>query len=232
MGSRREQVRAATREEIKRIAREQMAAQGNASVSLHAIARAMGMTAPALYRYFPTSDDLITALIVDAYLALAQAQENARENVPVSAPVARLLAIVDAYRTWAITHPTEFTLIYGTPIPGYHAPTEITQPAAQRGLYILLEAIQTVVEAHDGCIPDLDLLSVPDLNQRLTEAARTLKSDLEPRVLYLALAGWSLAQGLVSMEIFHHLEPLIGDPAALYRHETRLWLRRLGVSVT
>lgn len=232
MGSRREQVRAATREEIKRIAREQMAAQGNASISLHAIARAMGMTAPALYRYFPTSDDLITALIVDAYLALAQAQEDARERVPVSEPVARLLAIVDAYRTWAITHPTEFTLIYGTPIPGYQAPMEITLPAAQRGLYILLEAIQAVVETYNGCLPDLDFASVPDLNQRLTEAAQALRPDLEPRVLYLAVIGWSLAQGLVSMEIFHHLEPVIGNPADLYHYETRLWLRRLGVSAT
>jgi len=231
MSSRREQVRNATKEEIKRIAREQMAVQGNASISLHAIARAMGMTAPALYRYFPTSDDLITGLVVDAYLALAQAQEAARDSLPESEPVARLLAIVDAYRTWAVTHPTEFALIYGTPIPGYHAPMELTLPAARRGLLILLETIQAVVQAQGELVPDLDLRLTPDLEARLTSAAQALMPDLDPRVLYLALVGWSMAQGLVSMELFHHLEPIIGNAADLYHHEMHLWLKRLGVSL-
>lgn len=230
MSSRREQVRNATREEIKRIAREQMAAQGSASISLHAIARAMGMTAPALYRYFPTCDDLITALVVDAYVALAEAQENARDSVPEGEPVARLLAVVDAYRNWALAHPTEFALIYGTPIPGYHAPEEVTMPAAQRGLHVLLETIQAVAQAQGGDIPDLDLASVPALDRRLKDMARALMPGLDPRVLYLALVGWSLAQGLVTMELFHHIQPIIGDPADLYRHETRFWLRRLVVS--
>ncbi|MBA2288434.1 MAG: WHG domain-containing protein [Ktedonobacteraceae bacterium] len=231
MSSRREQVHNTTKEEIKRIAREQMAAQGSASISLHAIARAMGMTAPALYRYFPTCDDLITGLVVDAYLALARAQETARDSLPEGESVARLLAIVDAYRTWALTHPTEFALIYGTPIPGYHAPVEITMPAAQRGLRVLLEAIQAVVQAQGKFIPDLELSSVPDLDQRLTGAAQALMPGLDSRVLYLALVGWSMAQGLVSMELFHHIEPIIGDASDLYHHETHLWLKRLGVSL-
>lgn len=229
MSSRREQVRQATREEIKRIAREQMAERGNASISLHAIARAMGMTAPALYRYFPTSDDLITALVLDAYLALAQAQEDAYESQPASEPVARFLALVDAYRAWALKHPTEFALIYGTPIPGYSAPAEITMPAAQRSLRVLLRAVQAVIEAHAATLPDLDLASLPNFSERLTQAARELLPEPDARVLYLALVGWSLAQGLITMELFHHIEPIIGDPADLYRHETRLWLRRLGV---
>lgn len=231
MSSHRERVRKATKEEIKRIAREQMAEQGSAAISLHAIARAIGMTAPALYRYFPTCNDLITALVVDAYLALAQAQETARNSLPEHEPVARLLALVDAYRTWALTHPTEFTLIYGTPIPGYHAPVEITMPAARRSLLVLLEAIQAVVQAQEGYIPELDLTAVTELDQRLTIAAQALIPNLDPRVLYLALVGWSMAQGLVSMELFHHIEPIIGEAADLYHHETRLWLKRLGVSL-
>ncbi len=229
MRSRREQVRHTTREEIKRIAREQMAARGSASISLHAIARAMGMTTPALYRYFSTSSDLITALVVDAYLALAQAQETARDSLPENEPIARLLAIIDAYRTWALTHTAEFALIYGTPIPDYHAPVEITMPAAQRGLRVLLETVQAVFETQRAHIPDLDLLAVPDLDQRLTQAAQALMPNLDARVLYLALVGWSAAQGLVSMELFHHIEPIIGDAADLYHHEMRFWLKRLGV---
>ncbi|HET8844729.1 MAG TPA: TetR/AcrR family transcriptional regulator [Ktedonobacteraceae bacterium] len=229
MTSRREQVRQATREEIKCIAREQMAAQGNASISLHAIARAMGMTAPALYRYFPTSDDLITALVVDAYLALAQAQETAYESQPTADPVTRLLAVVDAYRAWALQHSTEFTLIYGTPIPGYSAPAEITMPAARRGLGILLKSVQGVVQAHADTLPDLELASLPEFDRRLADAAQALEPGLDPRVLYLALVGWGMAQGLVYMELFHHVESIIGDSADLYRHTIRLWLKRLGV---
>jgi AcrR family transcriptional regulator len=229
MGTRRQHMHNATKEEIKRIAHEQMAAQGNAALSLHAIAQAMGMTTPALYRYFPTRDALITALIVDAYLALAQAQEDAANALSPDDPVARLKAIITAYRAWALDHPTEYALIYGTPIPGYHDPEEITTPAAQRGLLVLLHAVQAVVQAYPTTLPSVNLAALPDLAQRLAEAARALLPDLDPRVLYLVLVGWGMAQGLVIMELFHHIQPIIGDPADLYRHETGLWLQRLGV---
>src|SRR4030095_17139404 len=128
---RRERVRQATVEEIKAVARAQMAAEGTAGVSLRAIAREMGMTAPALYRYFGSRDDLVTALVTDAYDALADAMEAAVAAVPAGRHADRVRAAFGAFRAWGIEHPTEFALIFGSPIPGYVAP-EATRPAGRR----------------------------------------------------------------------------------------------------
>ncbi|HJW64451.1 MAG TPA: TetR/AcrR family transcriptional regulator, partial [Actinomycetes bacterium] len=129
--SRRERVRHATAAEIKAVARAQMAANGTAGVTLRAIAREMGMTAPALYRYFGSRDDLVTALVTDAYDALADAMEAAVDAVAPGRHTDRVRAAFGAFRAWGLEHPTEFALIFGSPIPGYVAP-EATRPAGTR----------------------------------------------------------------------------------------------------
>src|SRR5581483_8391775 len=129
---RAERLRDAAINEIKAIARQQMADQGQAALSLGAIARAMGMTTPALYRYFEIRDALVTELILDAYGALATTIEQADAAAPNADYAARLRATASAYRSWAVAHPHDYALIYGTPIPGYHAPRERTVPVAAR----------------------------------------------------------------------------------------------------
>ena len=133
--------------QIKTVARQQMAEHGTAGLSLRGIAREMGITAPAIYNYFPRLDDLITALIVDAFTALAdaiQAAEVAEESEKCGP---KIIASCLAYREWAIGHPVDFQLIYGNPIPGYIAPAEITVPLARRpfdGLFrLFFEAHRT-----------------------------------------------------------------------------------------
>ena len=117
---------------IKAVAQQQMAEHGTAGLSLRGIAREMGITAPAIYNYFPRLDDLITALIVDAFTALADAIEAAESAVESEACGPKILASCLAYREWAIAHPVDFQLIYGNPIPGYVAPAEMTVPLARR----------------------------------------------------------------------------------------------------
>ena len=141
---RRERVRQATVEEIKAVARAQMAAEGTAGVNLRAIAREMGMTAPALYRYFGSRDDLVTALVTDAYDALADAMEAAVAAVAAGRHADRVRAAFGAFRAWGLEHPTEFALIFGSPIPGYVAP-EATRPAGTRYTGLLAGLL---VEAH------------------------------------------------------------------------------------
>ena len=116
--SRRDRMRDLTIAEIKATARQQMAESGTAGVSLSAIARAMELSAPALYRYFASRDDLVTALIVDAFNDLADDDPGGRSRLWRPAYADRLLACL-AYREWAIAHPVDFQLIYGNPIPGY-----------------------------------------------------------------------------------------------------------------
>jgi AcrR family transcriptional regulator len=135
MVNRRERVRAATVQEIKDVARRQLVGDGPSAVSLRAIAREMGMTAPALYRYFPSFDHLVQSLVSDLSTELCSAVEAARELAPTDDASARLLAVCRAFRSWSVTHPAEFGLIFGTPTPGQRAytPERIDTSASATG---------------------------------------------------------------------------------------------------
>ncbi len=132
---RREDVIEATSERIKAAAWTLMHERGTAGLAIREIARAIDMTAPALYYYFASLDDLITTLILDAFNAMADTLEVARDSVPTDAkqPATKaLFAVSMAYRAWAVANPMAFQLIYGNPIPSYVAPAAITVPAASR----------------------------------------------------------------------------------------------------
>ena len=118
----RARVRAEMIAEIKAVARRHLATDG-ANLSLRAVARDMGMVSSALYRYFASRDDLLTALILDAYNALGDAVEAADAAVTDRARLrVRWLAAARAVRGWALANPAEYALLYGSPVPGYAAP--------------------------------------------------------------------------------------------------------------
>jgi AcrR family transcriptional regulator len=144
----RERARAELTREIKEEARRQLATDGAGGLSLRAVARALGMVSSALYRYYPSRDDLLTALIIDAYNALGEAAEQAiapgaaagRDPVGASAAGAgavsgtaraRWNAACYAIRAWARANPHEYALIYGSPVPGYRAPEATIGPASR-----------------------------------------------------------------------------------------------------
>src|SRR5258708_7556043 len=116
--------------EIKALAGRQLAEQGPGAVSLRAIAREMGTASSALYRYFPSQGDLVTALCVEAYDSLAGALTAARDARPPGDHAGRWAAVCRAYRRWSLENPSDFALIFGTPLPGYHAPDAVTAAAA------------------------------------------------------------------------------------------------------
>ena len=91
-----------------------------AAWSLKAIAKRLGLSEPALYRYYASRDELITALIRDAYRSLADAVRTAYESGADVAGLAR------AVREWALSDPQRYLLLHGTPVPGYHAPPDTT----------------------------------------------------------------------------------------------------------
>ncbi|MER7859409.1 TetR/AcrR family transcriptional regulator [Amycolatopsis japonica] len=117
METSRERYRVQVRAEIKRHAWEQLATTGVSALSLNAIAKHVGMSGPALYRYFPSRDDLITDLVRDAYRSLADAVQAA----------ASVTEVAYAIREWALADPQRYLFVYGTPIPGYHAPGDTTE---------------------------------------------------------------------------------------------------------
>jgi len=128
------------------VARALMTRDGTASLNLRAIAREMGMTPSALYRYLSSRDAILTALITDAYDAVGEAVEQAVTAVPADGSSTGILTAVHAFRRWALQHPQEYGLIYGTPVPGYEAPTEDTIEAAMRTNTVLLGQLAGAVE--------------------------------------------------------------------------------------
>jgi AcrR family transcriptional regulator len=227
--SRRQRQRDATREEIKQVARQLMHNQGTAALSLHAIAHAMDLTSPALYRYFATRDDLVTALILDAYQAQLDALIAASETVSLTDPCGRLLATILAYREWALEHPVDYALLAGNPVPGYVPPHAIIGEAARRGMDFLMNLVQSTLQ-QSTAIPAEIILS-PALTAMLESLCQERGYAMPLSIVYLVLVGWGEAQGLVLQEVFHQIQPLISDPGELYRHQARSWVRQLGLSV-
>src|SRR5215212_8397231 len=134
MPSARERVRAELTTEITDAARRQLAEVGAAALSLRAVAREVGMVSSAVYRYFPSRDDLLTRLIIDGYDDLGAAAEAADD--PAAPPVERWLAVCRAVRVWALAHPHEYALLYGSPVPGYSAPADTVPAAARVGIVL------------------------------------------------------------------------------------------------
>jgi AcrR family transcriptional regulator len=188
VSSPRERYRGQVREEIKARCWEQVAATGASELSLNAIARQMGVSGPALYRYFRNRDELITELVLDAYRDLsATCQAAARPGDP---PAVRLGAVAAALRAWALAAPHRYLLIYGTPVPGYHAPPEATALAASI-MTLLLDAF---TEADAGAAP--------------------------AGALRRALTFWTRLHGVLSLEVAGHFDGMEFDPALLYAAET------------
>jgi len=202
---------------IKETAWKQIAEFGAPSIGLRSIARELNITAPSIYNYYPSRDNLVTALIVDAYNSLADAQEASIENLLAHDLSGRLFALGIAYRQWAVTYPQRYQLIFGTPIPHYHAPEEFTTPAARRALAPLIEAIQDLSSAGNLRTERLVPLT-PNLKSML-EAWQEFAGGADLEVLYLALVIWSRVHGLVMLEIGKQFPAFIVDPTELFQRE-------------
>ncbi|MEU9480296.1 TetR/AcrR family transcriptional regulator [Streptomyces sp. NPDC048191] len=198
---------------IKEAARRQLAEEGAAKLSLRAVARELGMVSSALYRYFPSRDELLTALIIDAYDSLGEAAEGARDAVADAAPVARWTAVCEAVRGWALAHPHEYALIYGSPVPGYAAPQSTVRAAARVGLVL----IGIVRDAHEG--PGLAGLPLPaELRPEAERMAADLAPELPPEVAAALVAAWAQLFGLVGFELFGQFNNVVEERETFFRH--------------
>ncbi len=206
-------------EAIKDTAWKQIAESGATSLSLRAIARELGITAPAIYNYYPSRDDLVTTLIVDAFTSLAEAQKASITGLAQNRRAVRLSALGLAYREWAVTYPQRYHLIFGTPIPNYTAPEEVAQPAAAQALIPLIQAIQDLASAGELRTERLADMS-PKLESML-EAWSKVAGGFDHEVLYLALVIWSRVHGLVMLEITHQIPSFFDNPEEVYRQEIK-----------
>lgn len=222
---RQEAVRRATIEDIKATARQLMAEKGIAGLSVRAIGRRMEISAPAIYYYFDSLDDLITALIADAYHGLADDLTTRLGTLAALTPAEQAYRLMLAYRAWALAHPVDFNLIYGSPIPGYTAPEEVTMPAARRtfGLFVSVLARAEAIDA-------LDDAHIPASVRESLEQVRAVEGYEAPlAALYFSVIGWTKLHGLIMLELFNHMAPLVTDVDALFRAEIARFLRGLGL---
>lgn len=200
----RARVRAEMTDEIKAVARRHLATDG-ANLSLRAVARDLGMASSAVYRYFASRDELLTALIIDAYDALGGTAEAADPGG--GEHLGRWLAISHAVREWALARPHEWALIYGSPVPGYQAPSD-TVGSAIRVILALTTVVRDAAEAGG-------LAATEPIGGRLGEELAVVAERTVPgapgRLVARTMAGWIHLCGAVSAELFGQLNNTIDE---------------------
>ncbi|MEV6765587.1 TetR/AcrR family transcriptional regulator [Streptomyces sp. NPDC051105] len=202
---------------IKDEARRQLAAEGAAKLSLRAVARELGMVSSALYRYFPSRDELLTALIIDAYDSLGEAAEAAHAAATAAdadaVPARRWVTVCEAVRGWALAHPHEYALIYGSPVPGYSAPDTTIQPAARVAL-VLIGILRDAFEQRGLARTPVPAELAPEARRMADE----LVPGLPPEVAVAMAAAWAQLFGLVGFELFGQFKGVVEDRDRFFRH--------------
>ena len=226
---RRDRVRAATVTEIKEAARQVLVADGPDRLSLRAIARNMGMTAPALYRYFPSREELLLALIADLYSELTEQLEAARVQAGAAPPA--LSAISREFRRWALANRREFALLFGRPIPGIDGapgPASAVDIAAERFGRVFGSLVAEIYLTSPFPIPsdaDID----PALAAELRTWCRGLPVQLPLGAGQVFLSCWIRLYGTLAMEVFGHLRFAFTDAEPMFEVELRDLSAKLGL---
>jgi AcrR family transcriptional regulator len=228
----RERTRAEITRQILDAARRHLATEGASGLSLRAIARELGASSSAVYRYVASRDDLLTRLIVAAYDALGAAAETAEAAVTRADLAGRWSAACAAVRGWALANPNEYALIYGTPVPGYTAPPATIAPAA-RVSSVLLRILTDA--AAEGIAPAIAADDVPpDGRKALAPARSTVPPEVPDALLQRGLMAWAALFGTVSFELFGQLHGIVGeqpgDREAFFAESVRRWAQQLGIA--
>jgi AcrR family transcriptional regulator len=241
----RARVRAEMTAEIKAVARRHLETDG-ANLSLRAVARDMGMVSSAVYRYFASRDDLLTALILDAYNALGETVEETDAAVAGRELLRqRWLAAGRAVRGWALARPAEYALLFGSPVPGYAAPAETIVAAARTPVVLLRILADGVADGRLAAAPRHDLAGQDLAGQELAGRAEarltdTVRADLErargavaadvpDEMMLTAIAAWTQLFGMVSFELFGQFNNVVEARAEFFDQQLELMADVMGL---
>lgn len=241
----RERHREQTEAAILKMARTQLADVGAAALSLRSVARELGMVSSAVYRYVATRDELLTRLIVQAYDELGDAVDESLHDVPADELDRRFATISRTLRRWALAHPHDFALLYGSPVPHYDAPADRTNVAGTRVQTHLVQ-ILAVATARRAASPSQGGPAEPEGaassgGEALRAGAASLSTLLAdplfaatpvaPDLLLRGLAAWAMVMGSLTAELFEQNGPdLSTDPEAHFEAVIVLALRVVGLS--
>lgn len=199
--------------------------EGATGLSVRAIARDLGMVSSAVYRYVASRDELLTLLLVDAYTDLADAVERARDGAPGSWRE-QLLAMARAARSWAVREPASWTLLYGSPVPGYHAPRDQTVAPGTRVVGALFGVVAAGVAA--GEVPSPKSAVPPVLAADFNGLRSEFGFAVDDTVVAECLVLWATLVGAISLEIFGQYGPdTFTDPAAVFDTQLSLVVEML-----
>jgi AcrR family transcriptional regulator len=195
--------------------RRQLSDIGPGELSLRAVAREVGLASSAVYRYFPSRDHLITALLVQSYDESGAAVEAADDGVRRSSHRKRWLAMMTALRQWSLENQHEYALLYGSPVPGYVAPEDTIGPAMR----VTSRLLGLMADADAA---GLELRSPKRQVPRKESAAFAPISEWAPGIsderMVRALMAWATVIGQLTLEMFGHLAQGVVDHDAHFHH--------------
>ena len=231
-GSRRDRVRADTVREIKQTARRVLVEQGEEGLALRAVAREMGMTAPGLYRYFASREDLVEHVVADLYTEITEELEAACAAADPGTPAQKLLAAARTFRLWAMGHRHEFGLLFGEPaddvIRGRTMQEGPAHEAKERFGAIFGALITEVYLIRPFAVRSQEEIET-ELRAQLTDCAQMFPAELPIGVVEVFLSCWIRLYGMVCMEVFGHLQFALHDAEPMFEAELRRLGERLGI---
>ena len=205
--SRRERARAATIDEIKQTALDLMREQHTTDIRFTDIAKSMGLTPPALYRYFDGRDELLTQLITDAYDQLGEHVRASLEGIDEGELWRRWVAAGQAYREWAGKAPERFALILGMPVPGFAADEEgPTTEAAKRAMSQLSGLFLEALERGQLGRPLIRTVSDAVVATAVEKHPEDVEAGLPAESFQAMLHAWAGLHGFTSLEAYGHLD--------------------------
>jgi AcrR family transcriptional regulator len=221
--TKRRETRERIETQIIELGRRHLVEHGAAGLSLRAIARDLGMVSSAVYRYVSSRDELLTLLLVDAYSDLANEVDRARDAMAEEAWSEDVIAIAHAARSWAITHPASWALLYGSPVPGYHAPAERTVGPGTRVIGTLFDAVAAGIATGDI------MLTNHVAPQPVSSDFERLRHEFgfpgDDSVIAKCFALWAGVVGAISLEVFgQYGADTLSDVATVFDTQVRLLL--------
>ena len=211
--------------QIIELGRRHLITDGAAGLSLRAIARDLGMVSSAVYRYVASRDDLLTLLVIDAYSELADAVDGAH-RAAVGSWREQLMAISRAARQWAVDQPASWALLYGSPVPGYHAPRERTVGPGTRVVGALFEAIAGGIATGD--IPQTNVAAAQPLSSDFDRLRAEFEFPGDDSAVAKCFVLWAGLVGAISLEVFgQYGADTLTEPGAVFDTQVRLLIDAL-----
>lgn len=225
----RERAREQTLAEITRIGRDHLATHGAAALSLRAVARDLGVVSSAVYRYVASRDELLTLLVIDAYSELGDEVDAAVAALPEGDHRGRLHALARAVRGWALRETARYALLFGSPVPGYHAPAERTTGPGTRVIVGLVGIIEAAHRAGAITLPETSV--DPDLAVDLARIRAEMGLTVSDELLARGVMAWAALFGAVNFEVFgQYGADTFAEPAALFEHHLGVLDQILGLA--